>query len=220
MKKILLNSIISFVLLGCDADLETTVTMSQLDAEPSLVTGNLLIEVPICSDRQDSTKESSTLIKTKKEITNLFKKVEYKECYSKKMKSLASFEIPILVGKDVSKSELLKQVDIVAAKYDTGIVAIAKQDFRQKLNQFKKNNVSNMNFKVTVSIVNDTDKEIDNFTLTKAYLNDEPYDNVNFSLSKNDKITVTLSDVSTQILLSPTVNSNDEKGVTEIVGFK
>ncbi|WP_294611473.1 hypothetical protein [uncultured Gilliamella sp.] len=220
MKKILLTSIISFVLLGCDADLETTVTMSQLDAEPSLVTGNLLIEVPICSDRQDSTKESSTLIKTKKEITNLFKKVEYKECYSKKMKSLASFEIPILVGKDVSKSELLKQVDIVAAKYDTGIVAIAKQDFRQKLNQFKKNNVSNMNFKVTVSIVNDTDKEIDNFTLTKAYLNDEPYDNVNFSLSKNDKITVTLSDVSTQILLSPTVNSNDEKGVTEIVGFK
>lgn len=219
MKKILLTPLISFVLLGCDADLETTITMSQLDAEPSLIAGNLLIEIPSCSDHRDSRQESSSLIKVKNEITQLLKNVQYKECYSKKMKSFASFEIPILVSNSSAKSAPTDQVDIMVAKSDKGIFAFAKQDFRQKLSQFKKKNISNINFKIMVTIANDTNKTIDNLTATKVYLNNEPYDNAEFSLAKNHSVTVTLSDVSTMLLLNPTLDKNDPKGATEILGF-
>lgn len=220
MKKILLISFISAMLLGCDANVETTVTISQLDAKPSFVKGNLTVEVPACNDYKDSRNESSSLITAKKEIAQLFKSVEYKECYTQKMKSYASFEIPILVGQNISKSELLKQVDIIMAKNDKGIYAMTNSEFRKNLVQYKKKAMSNIHFKIAISLVNDTDKAIDKVVITKAFVDNKPYDAADFSLTPNAKVTITLSDVSTQILLNPTTDPNNKQGITEIAKFQ
>ncbi|OCL18746.1 DUF7424 family protein [Gilliamella sp. wkB171] len=220
MKKILLISFISAMLLGCDANVETTVTISQLDAKPSFAKGNLTLEVPACSDYKDSRSESSSLITAKKEIAQLFKSVEYKECYTQKMKSYASFEIPILVGQDTSDTELLKQADILTVKHDKGIYAITNPEFTKKLIQYKKKAMSNIDFKISISLINDTDKSIDKISVTKAFIDNRPYDAAEFSLTPNAKVTITLSDVSTQILLNPTTDSNNKQGITEIAKFQ
>lgn len=218
MKKIIAAAL-SFALLGCDAEINTTVSISQLNTDETLSSANLLIEVPSCDDYKDSRLESSSLIRAKKEIAKTFKTVEYHECYSKEFKSYASFEIPVLIGSDITQSPDINKVDFVVAKNDDQVVIITQPEVRHKLNKFKEKNSSNLNFEITITLYNDTNKTVENITVRNTFVNGTPYEYGQFSLPANAKVNIKLSDVSTQILLKTDKNPNIPQGSAKLITF-
>ncbi len=203
MKKGVVLSLIaaSLLLAGCKTELEVNTNYSELKSQPlHALTALTNVEIAGCSSHEDSRKPSDSLIKIQQMIPNVFKGAKYKECYTRKMNSFASFEIPLGVGTVDANTKYENDLNIIYQK-DGSLLAQANKDFYKRFRQFLKDNmISDLEMKISVAITNDTGDDL-KLNCFAAYVDDVPCSIGNTTFKQNSTLTFVLSDVSSDAIL-------------------
>ncbi|MBO5567068.1 MAG: hypothetical protein J5934_07615 [Succinivibrio sp.] len=203
MKKnrMLIMAAACLLLTGCRTELEVNTSYSELTTK-ALHTKTALasIEVASCSSPEDSRIPSDSLTEMQKLIPNVFKGAKFKECYTRKMNSFASFNIPVGIGKIDSGSSLDNDLNIISQE-DGAILAQANEDFYRRFRQFLKEQlVDDLDMKISVTINNDSGKDI-KLNCYSVYVDKTPCPlGSTVVKSKSDAVFV-LSDVSADVIL-------------------
>lgn len=222
MKMKLLCCSIALILTGCKTELTTDVDYSQLtNKEHKVVAASLMVEVPACTDYQDSRKESKTLTDLRKTIANVLPSSEYKECFRKGMDSYASFTTPVSIGYMGGNMSLDLGTIYLGGNEGTPMFAYIPPPLKKAINGAKKDSMmdKSLSFSIVVNLKNDTDKEV-KISPTAVFVNDYPIVTMQGSsipIKKGYQAKIKLSDVSiasmldenvsgtTPILLAPTL---------------
>lgn len=192
-KNILSLSIFLFLFGGCEATIVSSVKASSLLAlEASVVKSQLLIEVTSCSSYEDSRKPSSSVIKAKQVIPEIFQGVEYKDCFSKEMTSYANFMLPIQVGTDKPSSS---QISILSNKENLLYVTMPSY-IKQKIKEVENREMSSISkMSINLRLQNDMKKKF-SFKVLSSYVRGVPYIDRGYTLDDGKSIELLLSNTS------------------------
>lgn len=202
MKKLFTLTCFTLALLGCKTEIEKEISLNQLLTQPiKTETALLNVEIVSCHSHEDSRLESNDLIKIKQKIPTVFKNANFKECYSKRSQSFASFEIPVAVGHIEENNTPKEILDITIYSIGNRYLNIkSSPDLAKNIRHFLKTEfIPKFDFNIVLNVKNDT--EIDHkFNLYSAYLDDSPVDILPINLKKGDGIKIKLSNASADIL--------------------
>ncbi|WP_439239085.1 DUF7424 family protein [Lonepinella sp. BR2919] len=201
MKKLLALSCCALALSACKTQVEKDVSLSTLLNEPiKTETALLNVEISSCSDREDSRKPSDALIKIQAKIPNVFEHAKYKECFSKRMNSFASFEIPIGIGKVDDGTTLENDINIYSYKNRQLNVKTTDKLAKNIRDFVEREYISNLDFEILIHLKNDTDSN-HSFNVYSAYINNDPWAVLpNAILKKGEEWNIRLSNSSADAL--------------------
>ncbi|WP_437887719.1 DUF7424 family protein [Phytobacter sp. V91] len=208
-RKILLIAMIT-ILVGCKFGVRTTIPLSGLLSEGiKEINSDLFVEVASCTDFEDSRKPSQTLTDAQKTVASTLPEAKFKECFTQKMVSWASFTLPIVYGrypgerlKDDGRLHILSYPD----KEGQYIAIEAAESLKKRVNEHNSKGYSDFdpsNLLIYVTIDNDTkiDKKMD---IVSSFVQEKPAMLIsNTTLAANQYIEIRLSDVATQAVLLP-----------------
>lgn len=200
MKKLFAITFCVLSLSACKTEVEKDISLNTLLNNPINTESALLnVEIASCNSHEDSRKPSDALIKIQEQIPTVFAQAKYKECFSKKMESFASFEIPIGVGR-VDDNTVLEN-DISIYSYKNRQLNIKTSDtLANNIREFvKREYINKLEFNILLNVTNDTE-ENRNFMLYSAYLDNAPATIRNFSFKKGSSIHIKLSNTSADSL--------------------
>jgi len=167
------TSILAAILLiaGCKTNMNIKISESDLAGEPKEIPALLDVEVPGCSQPEDSRKESEALEKVKKMIPEMFGNTEFKECYTKGFESFAQFQIPVSI---MSNGKLAG--DNVGVYRKEGVVMgfYVPKSVARNLAILEKENMLEMTFGVIVDYKNNGNENI-TAEASGVYIDDKPY---------------------------------------------
>lgn len=212
MKIKLLCCSMALILTGCKTELTTDVNYSQLtNKEHKLVAASLVVEVPACTDYQDSRKESNTLTDLKKTIANVLPSSEYKECYRKGMDSYASFTTPVSIGYMDGNMSIDTSAIYIGGSDAMPMFAYIPPPLKKAINSAKKNSMMDkaLSFSIKINLKNDTDKDVQ-VSPTAIFVNDYPIVTMQgypITLKKGYQADIKLSDVSIARMLDESISS-------------
>ncbi|OOF60836.1 hypothetical protein BH925_04175 [Rodentibacter pneumotropicus] len=200
MKKLFVLTLCAIAVTGCKTEIEKDVSLNTLLNEPiKTETALLNVEISSCNSHEDSRKPSDALIKIQEKIPTVFAQAKYKECFSKKMNSFASFEIPIGVGK-VEDNTILEN-DISVYSYKNRQLNIRTSDkLAENIRNFvKREYINNLEFNILLNVTNDTGKNQD-FMVYSAYVNDAPTAITKLNFKDKETLNFRLSNASADSL--------------------
>ncbi|AMO47626.1 Hypothetical protein AKI40_1209 [Enterobacter sp. FY-07] len=199
-------------LAGCKIELSSSVPLSALLGQ-EIKTGSaeLYVEVPSCNDYEDSRKPSKSLIEAKEEISQIFTDSEFKECFKKKLDSIALFSVPIAYGPDGKVAKDTPQLRVLFNEknyvyFDLG------SGLKSRINNAKNKpsisgGFSPSDVSLFVNLVNDTGKDI-KADYVSTYIAGTPIIHaaeVNLPNAKN--MVLKLSDVTTAVMFDASENN-------------
>jgi len=196
LKHLLLAIIGFFLLSGCDATIETKVSLKDiLESDSKFIAGDLYVEVSSCHDYKDSRKPSESLIETQKIIPSVFKDAKYIECFSKEFDHLAHFSIPIALDKTLDE-RMVSNEHINILSNDTTLLGIGiPQLLKSNIENAKSSGSGKLKLKVNFEMHNDTNIKF-KFGVLASYVNDKPYVHNFLTIDSGETFKFTLSDVS------------------------
>jgi|GEM_PF-645681 len=196
MKHFIIVIIGIFVLSGCDATIETQVSIKDiLESKSKFIAGDLYVEVSSCHDYKDSRKPSESLLKTQNIIPTVFKDAKYIECFSKEFDSLAHFSIPIALDKTLDE-KMVSNEHINVLSNDTTLLGIGiPQLLKSNIENAKSSGSGKLNLKVNFEMHNDTNTKF-KFGVLASYVNNKPYVHNFLTIDSGETFKFTLSDVS------------------------
>lgn len=200
MKKLWIVTSCLLALTACKTEIEKDVSLKQLLNEPiKTETALLNVEISSCNNHEDSRKPSDSLIDIQQKIPTIFHGAKYKECYSKKYESFASFEIPVGFGVVNDKAELKDEINIYSYKKGYLNISTTPELAKKIRNALNKSYVSNLQFNVILNIKNDTDKE-QTFNIYSAYLDNSPINFGQYTHKQGQTMAIKLSNASADML--------------------
>lgn len=195
MKKIvsaLISTAFILGLSGCKVEITPTVNLSDVNSETAkTVQSKVLVEVMSCTSYDDSRKESSDVKDAKKVISEIFTDAKYVECYSKKMDSMALFEIPITVGGKTA----IGDIQITNAGFGGGMIVRISDKLIKDINRANKSAWSKLKPSITIKLNNDLNSELD-IVAHAVYLDNYAFPLSPYTLRVGQEHTFELSDVS------------------------
>jgi hypothetical protein len=198
IKFVLSMIVITLILTGCKATVETEVSLQDiLESKTKTISGDLYVEVAACNNYEDSRKPSDSVVKSQQIIPSIFADAKYIECFSKKFDSFAHFSIPVVLDKDKDgKFASESHVNIISNSESLLTIGIP-QSIKANMERVKNNSfgINSFDLKVNIKINNDTGKEFP-FKVVAAYVEGQPYIFGNLTSKKNGAFVITLSDVS------------------------
>lgn len=200
MKKLFTLTFCALSVVGCKTQVEKDISLKSLLNDPiKTETALLNVEVSSCGDREDSRKPSESLLKMQEIIPSVFPQAKYKECFSKKFDSFASFEIPIGVGVVDDNTKLENGINIY--RYNNRLLNVnVTKDLSNNIKQtLKKNHESKLDLEILINLKNDTGEE-QAFNAYSLYWNDAPI-SVGYPVLKNNETAqIRLSNASSDAL--------------------
>lgn len=211
-----------FILTGCKVDFEVPINISATtQTEAMQKQFSMLVEVPGCSDFEDSRKESESLIDMKEKISQALPIAKYKECFRKGMDSFAEFYVPFTIiprsvettlkSMDTSKKDkfnsLLKDSAVLLFvdtpdklnNFEFGV----KKPFRKKMAEIEKKVHSKLTFTINLSFKNDTKQNYTVLATAPVYINGKAFHpDASVNLAPQGTTLITLSDVTTDALFN------------------
>lgn len=203
MKKflpILISIVPVLVFLGCKAEIQTTLNVSNIKqcSIPQKIQADLFVEIAACNDFEDSRKPSSSLVEVQQKMPFVFPGAEYVECFTRKMDTYAHFTIEAAVVKEAaikgSSDKDFGKIAIVNNNEGFTFLHIPRSIY-QKMEQLNDSSFVTMEYEVLINLVNDT-KENFKFTVFDMYVNGNPVQIETFELRGGGKITLKPSNVS------------------------
>ena len=174
MKKILYLFALLFLFAGCKNDLFIKLNMSDFKLEATSVVGVAELEIGACNDYQNKSKESTYLLRLKRDIPEIIKNAEFQDCFSEDFRSIARFNFPVEVI-DISNNTYDPKSDIIFFKTtnDNNVSVFAlhlNEGFRKNVEQYQKEQLlgSNADLNLYIALKNDTGKNI-NLILQDSY---------------------------------------------------
>jgi hypothetical protein len=203
---------------GCKIEVEKQVSLKQLlNNEPASEIGYLNVEVAGCHDYEDSRKPSDSLVEAQEKIPQIFPNAKFKECYTKKMDSFASFEIPVFVGKYEQGKTKTDDINVLSDDDDLK-VATSANTAKAIAKQAKYD--SSLELGVYIEVVNDLDKDV-TLDLSSVYVNGKtpvPVPDGNMKLEKGKSVQLKLSNVSADSLWNTI--SKDGSGLVKFASIE
>ncbi|MCK3658534.1 hypothetical protein A4G18_07370 [Pasteurellaceae bacterium Pebbles2] len=200
MRKLLALSCCALALTACKTEVEKDVSLNTLLNEPIKTEMALLnVEIASCNSREDSRKPSDSLIGIQEKIPSVFANAKYKECFSKKMNSFASFEIPIGIGKVDDDTKLENDINIYSYKSRQLNVKTTDKLAKNIRDFVKREYISNLEFNILLNVKNDTETS-HQFTVYSAYVDNAPTTLNLIKLDKGKAVNIKLSNASADAL--------------------
>lgn len=207
MKKGLLLLPLALLLAGCKVDIDTEIPIAKVLSDGLHETKSVLsVEVASCTSYEDSRKPSNTLLEAQKTVASLFTGSQYKECFTKKFKSFATFDLPIVYGspangvvKDDGKIHILS----TEGKH---IYLDISPSLKKKINDIQDNKYSVATFNASdvsiyIKFINDQSNTI-SADIISAFAGNIPILFLpKYPIKKGDYLELRLSDVTTQLAL-------------------
>lgn len=196
MKNILV-SLLFMMLVGCKILTEVEVSTDQLTAEnPESIVASLFIEIPTCTDYQDSRNESDSLREARTKTPELFKGAEFQECFTQRLDTWAHFRIPIGITKNADSNT----EDLSLYSNEHVLVGIsAKKDFRDRLQRQNESSTITSDYRITVGLTFNQDYTA---TAYSSYVDGTPITVGTAEFKTGGNIDFSLSDVSVDQLMS------------------
>ncbi|MDY4281683.1 MAG: hypothetical protein SOX56_11590 [[Pasteurella] mairii] len=221
MKKLLALTFSALALTACKTEVEKDISLKTLLNEPiKTETALLNVEISSCNDHEDSRKPSDALIKIQEKIPTVFTQAKYKECFSKRIESFASFEIPIGVGK-VDDNTILEN-DISIYSYKNRQLNIKTTDkLAENIRDFiKREYINNLEFNILLNVKNDTDSD-QKFMLYAAYIDNAPVPIHPVTMATGKSFNIKLSNASADSLwiyknIQPVVVLSSQFNIDEV----
>lgn len=193
----------TLILASCKTSVETKVSVTDLlHGETQVLPGQLYVEVAACNDYEDSRRPSSSLLEVTNLIPDVFEDAEFTECFNRRMDSFASFNVPIYLDKDLDgKAASDHHINLVSNEnFLLGVSMPAP--LRDKFQNATKNRMGmDLELQMTITVMNDLDQGFE-FTAASTFVNDIPAILSGMTADPNSTFTLTLSDVSTEAILS------------------
>ncbi|WP_341666973.1 DUF7424 family protein [Alcaligenes sp. SDU_A2] len=188
------------LLAGCKTHISTEIKQSDLNASANkLIAGQLMIEVAGCNDYQDSRKPSSSVLDVQKMIPAIFSDATYVECFRQKMDSYARFSLPVAL--DVDRDDTIFSNDHINFRRDEHALlkVVIPKKVKERLDANTKRNLgsTNLDLNFHIQLLNDTEQPLD-FNAYAVFINGSPQIINTLQLPKNERIQITLSNVSVQ----------------------
>ncbi len=215
MKHILLAGLL-LLLAGCKVEMEIPIAFSDLETKEVLTKSLfVLVEVPTCKDYEDTRNESKSLIDLKEKVAAHFPIAKYSQCFSKKMNSFAEYKLPFSIipkgmkfpkeaGDKLSETSVgvirLKDAKIGEAPI-TDVQLFFFNTFKKQLNQFAEDNYTSLSATIHQILTNDLSEKRFYYISTPVYVDGYAYEYIDELLAKGDKSTITLSNVSADLLM-------------------
>lgn len=219
MKKTILLSMLALIIAGCKADVGTAITTDDLTgAGQKEMISNVLVEVVSCTDYQDSRNESRSLIEAKSQIGRVLRNSEYVECYDKKMKSYASFDVPVAVGSGRDGLEFMDSDIYILNRDDIYLAVMLNPNLIERIEREEKASFMPRKIDLNMSIsLSAKEKPIPKIAWQGVYLSDNENDAKKQPVMLEildgegvEKMIITLSDVANSTLM---------KGDTAVIGW-
>lgn len=176
MKKILLLSVISLVLVGCKVDITAVVNSDELLLDEHTTVGGVLdVEILACTEENTSNTESESLIEAKKTISSIFNGVKYSECNVEGDTSIASFVIPIGVGSIRKEGgyTVNEGTDIyIASDDDIYLGVFMQEETLKKIESANEKLQTNLNMNFSI-LLEKGEQPIPDVFVIAAYINDD-----------------------------------------------
>lgn len=200
MKKLFTLTFCALSVVGCKTQVEKDVSLKSLLNDPIKTEIALLnVEVSSCGSSEDSRKPSESLLKMQNIIPSVFPQAKYKECFSKKFDSFASFEIPIGVGVVDDNTKLENDINIY--RYNNRLLNVSTtKELTNNIKQaLEKNHESKLNLEILINLKNDTGEE-QKFNAYSLYWNGSPVSVAYPILKNNETAQIILSNSSSDSL--------------------
>ncbi len=197
-KRLAFLSLIALSLAGCKVEHVSQVTDSQLEGPIQTVQATARIEVAACTDYQDKSKPSNSLIEANNFIQKLFTTSEFHGCKNENLNSIATYTIPMDVGTiDTSGNNAWSPKNITIAKnQQENVFFCIPQNIIKGIQKYEQQPMSgDIDLTVIIKYINDSKSEIP-ISFWAAYANNAPYVQGNGNLPPNGDVTLTLSNVS------------------------
>lgn len=200
MKKLLILACSVLAVSACKTEVEKEVSLKTILNEPIKTEIAILnVEIPSCSSHEDSRKPSDNLLKIQAKIPTVFANAQYKECFTKKFNSFASFEIPIGLGVVDDNTKLEQDINIYSYKNRQLNIKTSDKLAKNIRDFIKTEYISNLEFSILLNVKNDTDKE-QRFMLFSSYINDAPTAITGIKMNKGESFNIKLSNASADSL--------------------
>ena len=147
---------------GCKLEHNSRVKQSQLLGEIQSIEATARVEVPACTDFQDNTKPSDSLVRINNQMQKLFPDSEFEGCKNEGMESIASYTIPMEVGTLPSgdTGHEPKGISIIRNQNGTVFFALSK-GVRGEITNGRKNAMTkDISLGVNIRFTNDTENEV------------------------------------------------------------
>lgn len=174
MNKFLFLFTILILFTGCKNDLFIKVSMSDFKLEATSVVGVAELEISACNDYQNKAKESTDLLRLKRDIPEIIKNSEFQDCFNENFRSIARFTFPVEVI-DIGNNNYNSESDIVfiktASDNNESLLGLYLNDtFRKNVEQYQKEQLlgNNTDLNLYIALKNDTGKNI-NLILQDSY---------------------------------------------------
>lgn len=198
---------LALLLAGCKVDIDTEIPISKVLSDGlHEAKSSLSVEVASCTSYEDSRKPSSTLLEAQKTVAAMFTGSEYKECFTQKFKSYATFDLPIVYGayadgavKDDGKIHILSK----EAKH---IYLDISPKLKKKVSDIQNNKYSIAAFNASdlsiyIKFINDQSNTISADIISSFAGNIPILFLPKYPIKKGDYLELRLSDVTTQLAL-------------------
>jgi hypothetical protein len=197
MKKYASILLLVSLLVGCKAEVETTIAFSEIaSGATKTTTGDIYVEITACGDHDDTRKPSESLLQAKSKIPSIFEGAQYIECFNKKLDTFAHFKIPISIdGNNNGKLESDNSLTLLTEK---GVLYVAVPSVLAKRIKDAKNDPEGgglTDISIQINMNNDTKDGII-FKAFSSYIDGRPYVYSTLCAHANDTFVVRISNVS------------------------
>ena len=195
-KRLAFLSLIALSLVGCKVEHVSRITDSQLDGSIQTVQATARIEVMACTDYQDKSKPSNSLVEADSLVKKLFSTSEFHGCHNENFKSIATYLVPMDVGSWQSDEEFTpKNITIVKNKHENVFFAIP-QNIIDGVKKYEQQPMADdINLNIKIRYVNDSDKDV-SLNFLAAYVNNDPLVSGKTTIPPNKNVDFLLSNVS------------------------
>jgi len=197
MKKYASILLLVSLLVGCKAEVETTIAFSEIaSGATKTTTGDIYVEITACGDHDDTRKPSESLLQAKSKIPSIFEGAQYIECFNKKLDTFAHFKIPISI--DGNNNGKLESDNALTLLTEKGVLYVAVPSVLAKRIKDAKNDPEGgglTDISIQINMNNDTKDGII-FKAFSSYIDGRPYVYSTLCAHANDPFVVRISNVS------------------------
>ncbi len=153
------------------------------------------IKVAVCTDYNDKSKPSSSLLEANDLIKKLFPISEFQECKREDFDSVATHLVPMDIGTLKEEKFVAKNITIIKNKYDN-VFFCFPQNIVVGIKKYKqRKRIKNFDFTINVRYVNDSDKDV-TLDVLSAYIDSQPSVHGKATIPPNNNINFVFSNVS------------------------
>lgn len=182
------------VLAACDIEVKTVLAVSDLRAQQDKgIAGTIVLEVPSCTDFEDSRKPSDALLESVAIVERIFPDAQYKECYRKQMSAYAEFAVILNLSFDDEQIDS-ERINLISG--ETILLGIyLPREILARLAQAEERNFGlSFDFSFEITLDNDSQEDFD-FMALGVFADSEPALFRSLSLRGGERLILKPSDV-------------------------